>query len=73
MNLSPNLEQPLGLLAFWGSAAFTAVFLLTAIGILLIPKRLLEQEDNVPPWWRNVRFWAVAICAVQMLVYWMLG
>ena len=73
MNLLPNPDHPLGLLAFWGSAAFTGVFLLTAIGILLIPKRMLGQEDRVPSWWRNVRFWAVAICVVQILVYWTFG
>ena len=73
VNVPLNPDPAWGLLATWGPVAFTGVFLVTAVGLLLIPKRLLGQEDRVPAWWRNVRFWAVVICAVQVLVYWMLG
>jgi hypothetical protein len=73
MNLPGSVEATWALLAAWGSAAFTGVFLATAIAILLLPRRLIGQANRVPPWWRNVRFWAVLICAVQVLVYWLLG
>ncbi|MBN2506735.1 MAG: hypothetical protein JXQ71_08580 [Verrucomicrobia bacterium] len=63
-----------GLLASLGPAAFAGVFLLTALAILLLPRRLLDHDRGAtPPWWRNVRFWAVAICVVQVLVYLVFG
>ncbi len=61
------------LLASIGQIMFSGVFLLLLIGIMALPKRLIGQEDGVPPWWRNVRFWAVLICAVQVVVYWVFG
>jgi len=53
----------------WGRAAFVAVFVLLLIGLILIPRRLIGQEGGAPPWWRNVRLWAIAITLVQILVY----
>lgn len=73
--MNPILPDPHCILAgaSAGQAAFTGVFLLLLAGIVLIPKSLIGQEGGVPAWWRNVRFWAILICAVQVLVYWALG
>ena len=57
--LSPNV----------GRMAIAGLFALTAIWLLLIPAWRIGQADGVPPWWRNVRFWAIFVAAVQMLVY----
>lgn len=56
-----------------GQTVFMGVFLLTMIGLLLLPGRMLGQEGARPVWWKNVRFWASAICVVQIAVYWIWG
>lgn len=52
-----------------GRCAFALLFLMVVIWLLLIPARRIGQAAGVPPWWRNVRFWAIFVAAVQMLVY----
>jgi len=52
-----------------GKAAFVGVFLLLLVWLILMPARLLGQSDAYPPWWRNVRLWAIAIATIQILVY----
>lgn len=56
-----------------GQTVFMGVFLLTMIGLLLLPGRMLGQEGARPVWWKNVRVWASAICVVQIAVYWIWG
>jgi len=73
MNFLPSPVLALALPTSWGPVCFIAVFLFTAIGLLFIPKSLLGEATSAPTWWRNARFWAVAICVVQMAVYWVLG
>ena len=57
----------------WGRAAFIAVFVLLLAGLVLIPGRLIGQSEGSPPWWRNVRIWAIAITLAQILIYFLLG
>ncbi len=57
----------------WGRAAFVAVFLLLLAGLALIPGRLIGQAGGAPPWWRNVRVWAIAITLAQIVIYICLG
>ena len=53
----------------WGKAAFVSVFALLLVWLVLMPGRLIGQGDRRPPWWRNTRLWAIAIAAVQIVVY----
>jgi len=53
----------------WGKAAFVGVFALILVWLVLMPGRLIGQGDRRPPWWRNARLWAIAIAAVQVVVY----
>ncbi|NLS94507.1 MAG: hypothetical protein GXX96_20310 [Planctomycetaceae bacterium] len=52
-----------------GRLAFAAVFALLIVWLIVIPRDRIGQEERVPPWWRNVRVWAIAIAASQIAVY----
>ena len=54
-----------------GRLAFAAVFLPLIIWLILIPKRLLGEEEphGSIPIWRQVRSWAIVIAAFQLLIY----
>ena len=52
-----------------GTAAFIAVFVVLLIWLVLMPGRLIGQAEGRPPWWRNVRVWAIVIATLQILVY----
>ena len=52
-----------------GKAAFIAVFVAVLMWLLILPDRLLNDSAIRPPWWRNTRFWAIAVTLVQIVVY----
>ena len=52
-----------------GRLAFAGVFALLILWLIVIPRHRIGQEQHVPPWWRNVRVWAIGVAAVQMAVY----
>jgi hypothetical protein len=53
-----------------GKAVFVGTLGLLLIWLILMPRKLIGQSKAVPVWWRNVRVWAIVICAIQMWVYW---
>lgn len=53
----------------WGKWVFSATLGLLLIWLVLMPRRLIGQQHEVPPWWRNVRVWAIVVATVQMCVY----
>ncbi len=53
----------------WGKWVFSAALALLLVWLVLMPRRLIGQQHEVPPWWRNVRFWAIVVAAVQLSVY----
>lgn len=55
-----------------GRMAFIAVYILLAIGLTLLPAKILG-EDEGRPWWKSLRVWALGIIAVQISVYWYWG
>jgi hypothetical protein len=59
-----------GSVAPFGKAVFIGTLGLLLIWLILIPRHLLGQSESVPAWWRNVRVWAIVVCAIQMWVYW---
>ena len=52
-----------------GKWVFVAALVLLLIWLVLMPRKLIGQAEYVPPWWRNVRAWAIVICAIQIVVY----
>jgi hypothetical protein len=52
-----------------GKAAFVGVFVVVLIWLLIMPQRLLNQSHVRAPWWRNARFWAIAVTLIQIMVY----
>ena len=52
-----------------GRWLFAGLFAVLFVWILLIPRRLLGQEQRVPPWWKNVRVWGLVVAATQMTIY----
>jgi hypothetical protein len=57
----------------WGRIAFAGIFLVLAVCLALLPGRFIGQEGGRPPLWKNVRYWAIGIALVQLLVYAVLG
>ncbi len=52
-----------------GKAAFVGVFVLLLFWLLFLPAGLIDDEGARKPWWRNVRFWAIAVTMAQIGVY----
>ncbi len=52
-----------------GKWVFVAALGLLLVWLILMPKQLIGQAKGAPPWWRNVRFWAIVVAAVQLGVY----
>lgn len=52
-----------------GKAAFVGVFALLLVWLLVMPARLIDEQGERKPWWRNVRFWAVVVTIGQICVY----
>ncbi len=56
-----------------GRLAFAGVFALLVLWLILIPGHRIGQADHVPPWWRNIRVWAILIASSQIAVYLLWG
>ena len=52
-----------------GRWVFAGVFAVTVVWLLLIPRERIGQGAVAPPWWRNIRFWAVVAAVSQMMIY----
>ncbi len=52
-----------------GKWVFVAALGLLLVWLTLMPRRLIGQADRVPPWWRNVRVWAIVVTLIQIGVY----
>ena len=52
-----------------GKWVFVAALVLLLVWLVLMPRKLIGQAEHVPPWWRNVRIWAIVVCAIQIVVY----
>jgi hypothetical protein len=64
----PLADMSLGL----GRAAFIAVYVVLAIGLMLMPAKILGEGEG-RPWWQSLRAWAMAIIVMQISVYWYWG
>jgi hypothetical protein len=73
MNTTLHLPLALPMLASAGQAVAIVIYLLVLAGIIWMPKWLRDEGEKPAPWWKNVRFWAGAICVAQVLVYALLG
>jgi hypothetical protein len=52
-----------------GKWVFVVALGLLLVWLLLMPRRLIGQAAGVPPWWRNVRVWAIVVTVIQIMVY----
>jgi hypothetical protein len=52
-----------------GKWVFVAALALLLVWLILMPRQLIGQAEGAPPWWRNVRVWAIVVCVIQMFVY----
>lgn len=52
-----------------GQVFFVAIFVLLLAWLILMPTRLIGQDESKPPWYRNVRIWAIIITVIQIVVY----
>ena len=52
-----------------GKWVFVAALVLLLVWLVLMPRKLIGQAEHVPPWWRNVRTWAIVVCAIQIVIY----
>jgi hypothetical protein len=73
MNTLSSIIQPWLLIAAgpaWaGKAAFIGVFVLLILVLIKLPPRLAGETGRRPPWWRNVRVWAIIIAVTQIILY----
>lgn len=52
-----------------GRWIYAGVFAVLLVWLMLLPRERIGQTKAVPPWWRNVRVWAVFVTVAQLLVY----
>ena len=52
-----------------GKWAFVGALALLLAWLVVMPRALIGQAAGTPPWWRNVRVWAIVLAAVQLFVY----
>ncbi|NQT16397.1 MAG: hypothetical protein HQ582_26805 [Planctomycetes bacterium] len=52
-----------------GKLAFVLVFVLLLAWLLLMPARLVADDDGHPRWWRNTRVRAVLVTVMQIVIY----
>ncbi len=52
-----------------GRWIYAGVFAVLLVWLMLLPRERIGQQKAVPPWWRNVRVWAVFVTVAQLLVY----
>ena len=54
-----------------GKWVFVGSLLLLLLWLIFLPKDLIQRDDDRKVvWWKNVRLWAIVICAVQIWIYW---
>lgn len=61
--LAAESPQSLGKWVFVAALAFLLVWL------IVMPRHLIGQAEGAPPWWRNIRVWAIVVCTIQMFIY----
>ena len=52
-----------------GRLVYAGIFALLVVWLIVIPRERIGQAEQVPPWWRNVRVWAIVIASSQIAVY----
>jgi hypothetical protein len=52
-----------------GKWFFVAALALLLVWLVLMPRKLIGQSQHTPPWWRNVRVWAIVTCGIQIIIY----
>ena len=54
---------------WWANAATEVMFVLIALAVFAVPKRVFMADAPNQSHWRDVRLWAVILIAVQLGIY----
>jgi hypothetical protein len=54
---------------WWANAATEVMFILIALAVFAVPKRVFMADAPNQSHWRDVRLWAVILIAVQLGIY----
>ena len=54
---------------WWANVITVILFLLLAAGVWLIPKKRILADAPDKARWRDIRLWATALIAVQLMIY----
>ena len=54
----------------WGNYLSMALFLLLALLLWRVPKGLIETGSESKPRYLDLRWWATALIAIQLAIYW---
>ena len=54
---------------WWANAATQVMFVLIALAVFAVPKRVFMSDAPDQSRWRDVRLWAVTLVAVQLGIY----
>ncbi len=54
---------------WWANALTQVLFVLIALAVFTVPRRLFMADAPDQSRWRDVRLWAVALVVVQLGIY----
>lgn len=54
---------------WWANVLTQVLFVLIALAVFAVPKRVFMEDAPDQSRWRDVRLWAVALVAVQLGIY----
>ena len=54
----------------WGNYLSVALFLLLALLLWRVPNGLIETGSESKPRYLDLRWWATALIAIQLAIYW---
>ncbi len=50
-------------------AVFLALFAVSGLLVLMIPKRSIYEGVEDPRWWHNLKLWALGVLAIIFTIY----
>jgi hypothetical protein len=54
---------------WWANALTQVLFVLIALAVFAVPKRVFMEDAPDQSHWRDIRLWAVALVVVQLGIY----
>ncbi len=50
-------------------AVFLALFAISGLLVLMIPKASIYEDIESPRWWHNLKLWALGVLAIIFTIY----